>query len=229
MEMMAVNSKNFFVDWYKAHGRDFPWRRERVSPFALLVTEMLLRQTQAMAVSKLWYEFIEKYPDARTLAQANKDELFDQLKILGLGEQRASALMAAAGWLVEHHDGQVPSTKKELLQIPHIGAYVSNAMLCFAFGCNIEVVDTNVLRFYARYYGLAVKPDIRRNPEVWKIAKLSLPEKIEEVKQHNYGLLDFTAEICRSRMPQCSVCPLASSCKWGARQLTLIQENAVDG
>jgi A/G-specific adenine glycosylase len=226
--MMAV-SKSFFVDWYKTRGRKFPWRRKGVSPFALLVTEMLLRQTQATAVSKLWYEFIERYPDAKTLAQANKEELFDQLKILGLGEQRASALVAAAGWLVEHHDGQVPSTKEELLRIPHVGAYVSNAVLCFAFGYTIEVVDTNILRFYARYYGLAVKPDIRRNPEVWRIARLSLPEKIKEVKQHNYGLLDFTAEICRSRMPLCSVCPLASSCEWGTRLPTLLQENIIGG
>src|SRR6266704_796057 len=115
MEIMAVPNKSFFVDWYKAHGRDFPWRRKGVSAFALLITELLLRQTQARAVSKLWYNFIQKYPDARTLARANKEELFDQLEILGLGEQRTSALVAAASWLVEHHEGQVPSTKEELL------------------------------------------------------------------------------------------------------------------
>jgi A/G-specific adenine glycosylase len=229
MEFNPVFRKNFFVDWYKSHGRDFPWRWESVSPFALLITEMLLRQTQAMAVSKLWTEFIEKYPDARTLAQANKVELFDQLKILGLGEQRASALVGAADWLVDHYEGQVPRIKEELLKIPHVGAYVSNAILCFAFGYKVEVVDTNILRFYARYYGLVVKPDIRRNPEVWKIARLSLPNEINEVKQHNYGLLDFTADICKSRVPRCGDCPLVSTCKWGTRQIPLFNKNAIDG
>ena len=210
-------NKNFFVEWYMARGRDFPWRRKGVTPFALLVTEMLLRQTQAIVVSKLWCNFIQKYPDASTLAQANEGEIFEQLKILGFGHQRASALLSAATWLVEYHEGQVPNTKEELLEIPHVGAYVANAVLCFAFGHNIEVVDTNVLRLFARYYGLDVKPDIRRNPQVWEIARGLLPEN--KVQEHNYGLLDFTAEICRSRFPQCNVCPLATSCKWGTHCL----------
>lgn len=208
-------NKSFFVDWYRAHGRDFPWRQLGVSPFSLLVTEMLLRQTQAIAVSKLWHDFTSCYPDAMTLAQANKDVLFDQIKILGLGQQRTSALQAAASWLVEHHSGQVPDSKEELLRIPHVGAYIANAVLCFAYGHKLAVVDTNILRFYARYYDLTVKPDIRRNPEIWKIAKSSLPEQISEIPQHNYGLLDFTASVCRARKPLCSTCPLVSSCKWG--------------
>ena len=222
-------SRNFFVNWYKVHGRDFPWRRNDVSPFAMLVTEMLLRQTQARAVSKLWSKLIQKYTDARALAQANEEDLLDQLGVLGLGEQRSSALIAAATWLVENHHGQVPDTKEELLKIPHIGKYAAHAVLCFAFGYKIEVVDTNILRFYARYYGLDVKPDIRRNPEVWKIAKLSLPKKRKEIQQHNYGLLDFTAEICRSKMPRCNDCPLVSSCKWGMLQLSLSKKHANSG
>src|SRR5260370_41135712 len=93
--------------------------------------------------------------------------------------------------------------------------YVVHAILCFAFKRDIEIVDTNVLRFYARYYGLTIKPDIRKNPEIWKIEKSSLPEQASEVQQHNYGLLDFTAAICKARKPLCSACPLVSSCKWG--------------
>lgn len=218
---MTVKSNDFFVNWYKVHSRNFPWRQEGVSPFALLVTEMLLRQTQAPAVSKLWHKFIQMYPDARSIAKAGEEELLEQLKILGLGRQRASALIAAANWLLEHHEGQVPGTKEELLKIPHVGTYVSNAVLCFAFGQYVEVVDTNILRFYARYYGLTIKPDIRRNPEVLNIASSSLPGNVKNIKQHNYGLLDFTAEICRSRFPQCNICPLATSCKWGKHIFSL--------
>jgi A/G-specific adenine glycosylase len=214
-QVLAVISKRFFVDWYQAHGRDFLWRKQGVSPFVVLVTEMLLRQTQAVAVSKLWDNFTSCYPNAMTLVQANKNTLLDQLSILGLGQQRTSALIAAATWLVEHHSGQVPDSKEEMLNIPHVGEYVANAVLCFAYGHKLEVVDTNILRFYARYYGLTVKPDIRRNPEIWKIAKSSLPEKAIEVQQHNYGLLDFTSAVCKARKPLCSTCPLVSSCKWG--------------
>ena len=211
-------SKRFFVDWYREHGRRFPWRHQDVSPFAVLITEMLLRQTQAIAVSKLWNDFTSSYPDPMTLAQANKYALLDQLKILGLGQQRTSALIAAATWLVEHHHGQVPDNKEELLNVPHIGAYMSNAVLCFAYGHKLEVVDTNILRFYARYYGLNAKPDIRRNPEIWKIAKSSLPVERSEIRQHNYGLLDFTADICKARSPLCNDCPLVTSCNWGKQR-----------
>lgn len=207
--------KSFFIDWYQEHGRDFPWRQQDVPPFAVLITEMLLRQTQAISVSKLWNDFINHYPDAMTLARANKKTLLDQLKILGLGQQRTSALVEAATWLVEHHSGQMPVSKEEMLNIPHVGAYVANAVLCFAYGQKLEVVDTNILRFYGRYYGLDVKPDIRRNPEVWEIARASLPEQVSEIRQHNYGLLDFTAAICKARNPLCGACPLVSSCKWG--------------
>ena len=219
---LAVISKRFFVDWYQAHGRKFPWRQKDISPFAVLVTEMLLRQTQATAVSRLWFDFTLHYPDAWTLAQANRDELFEQLKILGLGHQRSSALVEAAAWLVEHCGGQVPGSKEKLLKIPHVGAYVANAVLCFAYGQKAEVVDTNILRFFSRYYDLTIKPDIRRNPEIWEIARSSLPEEITEVQQHNYGLLDFTAAVCKARKPQCYACPLVSSCKWGVQQIAQV-------
>jgi A/G-specific adenine glycosylase len=209
--------RNFFVNWYMVHGRDFPWREKGISPFVLLITEMLLRQTQAGAVSKLWYEFFQRYSNAQALAEANKNELFTQLKVLGLAEQRSLALTSAASWLVEHHGGQVPDSREKLLKIPHVGMYVAHAVLCFAFKHKVELVDTNILRFYARYYGLDVQPDIRRNPEVWKLAKVSLPH--EQVQEHNYGLLDFTAEICRTKMPRCPVCPLATSCEAGLRAM----------
>ena len=178
---------------------------------------MLLRQTSAPAVSKLWLEFTQKYPDARALANANKHELFAQLQILGLAEQRSSALLAASKWLVQHHNGQVPSTKEELDKIPHVGMYVIHAVLCFAFDQDVAIVDTNVLRFYSRYHGLDVKPDIRRNPGIWEIAELSLPPG--QAKEHNYGLLDFTAGVCTSRKPRCSSCPLADSCSLGSQGL----------
>jgi len=200
--------KNFFIKWYETSGRMFPWRQEGISPFYVLITEMLLRQTDAPSVAKIWHSFFVKYPNVETLAAANKDELFDQLKILGLAGQRSSALLLAASWIVEHHKGILPDTKEELCAIPHVGLYVAHAVLCFAFEQPVEVVDTNILRFFSRYYNIFVrKPDIRRNPKIWEVARASLPG--EKVKQHNYGLLDFTAEICKSRNPLCSLCPLA--------------------
>lgn len=163
----------------------------------------------------MWHDFVRDYPDAHTLAAASKSEIKNKVAILGFGEQRSTALLDAAGWLVKHHDGIVPEDLDALLRIPHIGNYAARAILCFAFGHRIEIVDINVLRFFARYYGLEVKLDIRRAPEIWAIAREALPRKRALAKAHNYGLLDFTADICKPGRPRCEICPLVKSCVYG--------------
>jgi A/G-specific adenine glycosylase len=210
-------NKSFFVNWFKTNGRIFPWRKEDTSPFAFLVTEMLLRQTRAIVVTKLWERFTNKYPDASTVARASIEELVNELKGLGLGNQRAKALREASVWLVQHHGGQVPSQLEELLKIPHVGDYTARAVMCFAFGHQVEIVDTNVLRLFSRYYDQVLVPDIRCNPEVWQWARELLPRERKKAQQHNYGLLDFTADVCRPGRPRCEICPLVSSCAWGRK------------
>lgn len=136
--------RTFFVNWFAKHGRDFPWRRKNVSPFAMLVTEMLVRQTRADAVAKLWKEFTRKYPRPSALANTPHRKLVNELKMLGFGSQKAEALIAASEWLIKNHQGRVPDSLDELLRIPHIGLYASRAVLCFAFGRKIETGDTCV-------------------------------------------------------------------------------------
>jgi A/G-specific adenine glycosylase len=211
--------RNFFVEWFRSQGRHFPWREEGTTPFAFLVTEMLLRQTRAPNVARIWKSFLNDYPTAGLLAAANKQELALRLKPLGFGEQKADALIAASTWLIEHHGGQVPNTLDELLRIPHVGNYAARALLCFTFGKRVEIVDTNVLRLFSRYFGIDLKPDIRRAPVAWEIARQILPRDRKRAQQHNYGILDFTADICKSGRPKCEVCPLSSTCVFG--QLTL--------
>jgi A/G-specific adenine glycosylase len=212
--------RDFFVKWSKANGRAFPWRKPGTSPFALLVTEMLLRQTRAAAVEKIWKKLIMKYPDARSMARANRRDLKNIISILGFGRMRSHALKSAAKWLVEQHGGSVPDDLQSLMQIPHIGTYSAQAILCFVFGHKTEIVDGNVVRFFGRYYGINVKPDIRRNPEVVRLARESLPREGKKVLLHNYGILDFTAEVCRPVTPRCEICPLVSSCQLGKKPST---------
>lgn len=211
-------SKSFFVNWFKKNGRQFPWRHEGISPFRSMVTEMLLRQTRAEGVAKLWNDFFEKYPNAESLARADRRRLTRRIAILGFGKQRSEALKQASKHLVQHHGGEVPDSLDDLLKVPHIGNYAARAILCFAFNHPVEIVDVNILRFFARYYGIEVKPDIRRNPGIWELAFEALPRGRRRVQQHNYGMLDFTAGICKSGRPLCEVCPLSTSCAWGIRQ-----------
>lgn len=211
--------KMFFVNWFRKNGRHFPWRNANVSPFKILITEMLLRQTRASNVSAVWAPFIRQYPNAKAMAQAKRKDLVKELRVLGFGNQKAEALVLASDWVVQHHKGRTPSSLEELLRVPHIGEYSARAVLCFAYGKKVEIVDSNVLRFIARYYGLKLKPDNRRNPRAWELARAALPHRISAVKEHNYGLLDFTSEVCKSGRPRCEICPLSESCQWAITQL----------
>jgi A/G-specific adenine glycosylase len=223
-ERVFVIDRKFFVNWYNKHGRDLPWRKEDVSPFKVLITEMLLRQTHVANVIKVWEQFTSSYPTPLDILEASDEELAGHLHLLGLVNQRVEALKAAAGWLVEHHSGQVPETLEELKAIPHVGIYAAGAVLAFAFRQRSAIVDTNIQRVYARYYGMEVKPDVRRNPHVWELAREHLPPVDGDVPAHHYGLLDFSAQVCTARSPRCEACPLVASCDYGRFKVESIEQ-----
>lgn len=211
---------DFFINWFKKHGRDFPWRREGVTPFQLLVTEMLLRKTTAASVSKIWTKFFQTYPSAADLARASEDELLHRLGGLGFGNKKASSLKLAATRLIRNHQGEVPENLEELLELPSVGDYTARAVLSFAFNRRMEIVDNTVQRFFSRYYGLPIKSDMRRNVWVWDKARELLPRAGKTTKMHNYGLLDFVAQVCKAGRPLCETCPLNRTCAWGRQQVT---------
>jgi len=207
----------FFVQWYRENGRSFSWR-EKATPFQLLVTEMLLRQTRASQVERLWNDFMQRFGTPDDLADADHAVLFVNVQELGFGNQRVEALTSAAQFLLDHHEGQVPDSKEALLEIPHIGPYAAHAVLCFAYSKRVAVVDTNVLRLLCRLLAREVnRLDIRREPWAWEAARELLPQEQEEVAAHNYGLLDFTAAVCKPRSPRCGDCPLSGPCAYGQR------------
>jgi len=219
----ALLRRHFFINWFLKNGRSFPWRYPDTNPFGILMTEMLLRQTRAGNVAKIWTNFTRDFPTHEALLQTPRRQLVSRLHILGFSNQRASALKAAAEWIRQKHKGEVPDNLEELLKIPHIGPYSARAVLCFAFNKKVEIVDTNVLRFFSRYFGISLPADIRRAPEAWEIARAILPRGNKNTQMHNYGLLDFTGEICKSGTPKCSACPLANSCAFNQRQLVFIR------
>jgi A/G-specific adenine glycosylase len=208
---------NFFVEWYHENRRSFPWREE-ATPFQILVTEMLLRQTRASQVERLWSDFMDRFGTPDDLASADREVLFGRVEELGFGNQRVEALTSAARFLLNHHGGQVPDSKDDLLGIPHIGPYAAHAVLCFAHERRVPVVDTNVLRLFCRLLAREVnRLDIRREPWAWKFARDLLPEDRDKTEAHNYGLLDFTGVICKPRSPRCGDCPLSQACAYGQR------------
>ena len=208
---------SFFANWFKIRGRSFPWREVDVSPFGILLAEVLLKQTKAEMVAAIWPALHRKYPNAASLESVSPEELHRDISCLGFGHQRVTALRQLSAAI--NKVGVLPSQPEDLMKLPHVGIYSAHAVACFAFGHRVPIVDLSIVRVLSRLSGIKPPSDIRRAPEIWEIARSLLPDK--KTKEHNYGLLDFAADICKARSPRCDVCPLAPSCAH-SRHLTRI-------
>lgn len=185
--------KNTFVEkvtaFYEEEGRTFPWRRTD-DPYRILVSEILLQQTNAEQVEEVYSEFFEKYPRPEALASAGREDIIDVIGVLGL-HYRADRLKQIAEDLVEQHGGQIPAELEELLELHGVGNYVANAVLCFGFDQPRPLVDVNVARVLSEVFDLELKDRPRQDKELWAFAEELVPEK--KFKEYNWGLLDIGA------------------------------------
>lgn len=209
--------KSFFVAYARRHLRNFPWRRFGTKPFHLLIAELLLVQTKAEDVARVWPGLIRRYPNPSNLARVRQSTLIHLLKPLGFQRRRARALKDVSRALVDFHLGEVPQTMDGLLSLPHVGLYIATAMACFGFGKRVPIVDSNVIRVFDRITGTQGARDVRRRFDTWALAWGVLPRV--HAKSHNYGLLDFAAQTCTSREPFCAECKLAAFCAFGQKKL----------
>lgn len=201
------------LTWFSWAKRDFPWRQSE-DPFAILIAEKLLQQTAAReAVRKAFQTLLETYPTPEQLADASPQDVHLVLAPLGLN-YRADELRELCRVLIADHGGKVPSTKKELLTLPGVGEYTARAVLCFAYGHNIAIVDTNVARVLYRVYGLTGRfpsnPARKRN--LIELADQMIPAG--RAKEFNLAILDLAADVCRPRRPKCNLCPISQDCKF---------------
>lgn len=207
--------RGFFVQLYAESGRSFPWRGEKASPFSILVAEILLKQTRAEKVEKVWPSLVARYPSVDDLANSNPDELFEMIAELGFGNQRTRALIDLVS-AIKQIGGKLPTQPRELVKLPYVGIYTANAVACFAFGRREPIVDLGIVRIISRLAGVKPPKDIRRASLIWEIARALLPKK--KFKEHNYGLLDFAALVCKPRSPRCDKCPIAATCAHFTRE-----------
>ncbi|MEP7045178.1 MAG: A/G-specific adenine glycosylase [Ilumatobacteraceae bacterium] len=186
--------------------RDLPWRRTR-DPWAILVSEVMLQQTQALRVIPRWQAFIEVYPTPAACAAA---PLGDVLRLWqGLGyPRRARNLHAVAGRIVEL--GRFPSTIDELIALPGIGQYTARAVLAFAFEPDVAVVDTNIARVLARVAGHRLTAKQAQADADGALA-------VGDSWAWNQCIMELGAMLCRPASPQCSACPLRRGCVWRGR------------
>lgn len=198
------------INWFEENGREYPWRH-CTNPYEVLLSEVLLQQTNADKVVDVYNQLLREFPDLRALALSDINELTSLMKPVGL-RYRAARLKKLCEIIVEKYGGDIPSEEGELLNLPGIGQYITNAILCFAFSCRVPLVDVNVLRMYERVFSLkSAKRRAREDPLVWQFAADMLPD---DFKQYNWAIIDFCAKVCSTGHPSCDTCPVGWTCGW---------------
>ncbi len=190
------------------HGRTFPWR-STTDPWAILVSEVMLQQTQAARVIGPYERFLSRFPTARRCGAASLGEVLRAWSGLGYN-RRAERLHRTARLLVDCHGGRVPSEVATLSKLPGVGPYTARAVACFAFGAPLAVVDTNVARVLSRC--VAGRP--LRRAEAQALAEEALDRR--GAFEHNQAMFDLGATVCTRRRPRCASCPLRSRCRWAS-------------
>ena len=198
--------------WFASHGRDYPWRRTQ-DPYAVLVSEVMLQQTQIATVLGKGYfaRFLEAFPDVETLSAADDASLLKAWEGLGY-YRRARMLRETARAVIGRHGGDFPSEVAELMALPGIGRYTAGALRAFAFGLPAVLVDGNVSRVIARLMDF---PDPVDTPagsrRIWAWAEqLADPER---PRSHHAAIMELGQTHCRTGQPDCLACPVAGFCR----------------
>ncbi len=195
------------LHWYAENGRDLPWRRTR-DPYPVWLSEIILQQTRIAQGTAYWERFMKAFPNVEALASASEDEVLRLWEGLGY-YSRARNLHAAAGQIVAL--GGFPDTYEGILALKGVGPYTAAAIGSIAFGLPVAVVDGNVYRVLARWFGITTEVGTpAAEKEFRRLAQDLLPEG--DAASFNQGMMDFGALQCTPLSPACLTCPLADGC-----------------
>lgn len=202
-------------DWFREHARALPWRPSPVDgardPYAALVSELMLQQTQVSRVLEKFGAFMERFPTVRALAAAPEDDVLAAWSGLGY-YRRARLLHAAAKVVVERHGGVFPEDAAALLALPGVGRYTAGSIGSIVFGRRVPILDGNVERVLLRIHGNDAPPkDTATQAWAWGEAA-RLVEASASPGVLNEGLMELGATVCTPGAPRCPACPLKGVC-----------------
>ncbi len=198
------------LEWYATEQRDLPWRSTN-DPYAILVSEIMLQQTQVDRVLPKYQQFLSAFPTLADLATAPTADVISAWVPLGYN-MRAVRLQSLARQVIAEYKGCIPDTIDELLKLKGIGRYTAGAVACFAYRQQVATVDTNIRRVLHRIFLGLEHPDPKANDtQMLTLAEQVLPDG--EAYNWNQALMDLGATICTSNNPQCTPCPLQETCR----------------
>ena len=201
MFKMTIQQKIFL--WYSQHKRDLPWRKTKDS-YHIVVSELMLQQTQVDRVIPKYHAFLKRFPTIQDLAWASAADVIEEWAGLGYN-RRALYLHQFAQTVVRDFNGTIPENQEQLMKLPGIGPYTSQAVRCFGFGKDVPVIDINIKRIYSRVFFRGEGSE----QELQNIAHEMVPSG--RGVEWNNALMDFGSLMCKDK-PYCKICPIVQHC-----------------
>src|SRR6266699_2635002 len=208
--------------WYARAARDLPWRRTR-DPYRVLVSEVMLQQTQVSRVEQYYGRFVERFPDLRALARATPRAVREAWDGLGYYARarnlHATARTIAGSGVAGRGVAKLPEDPDELMKLPGIGPYTAGAVASFAYEKPVPAVDTNVARVIRRvFFGeRVIRPRVIPPRLIWSTAAALVPKDGKRGWRFNQAMMELGALICVARKPRCGQCPVRQDCRTGKR------------
>lgn len=197
------------LDWYGKNKRDLPWRGS-VDPYKIWLSEIILQQTRVAQGTPYYLKFVKTFPEVTHLAKAEEDTVLKLWQGLGY-YSRARNLHTAAKMVVKEYGGTFPNNYKELLKLKGVGDYTASAIASICFNERQAVVDGNVFRVLARFFGVSIPINSTEGGKYFKTLAQELLHK-GNVRDYNQGIMEFGAIQCTPKNPNCTSCPLQDGC-----------------
>jgi len=197
------------VQWYLHNKRDLPWRNSK-NPYNIWLSEIILQQTRVDQGMAYYYKFMEHFPKVKNLAEASEEQVLKLWQGLGY-YSRARNLHFSAKYIINELEGEFPTTYKDILKLKGVGDYTASAVASICFNEPTAVVDGNVYRVFARYFGIDTPINSSKGIKEFKeLAQKLIDENIPGT--HNQAVMEFGARMCKPQNPDCNSCPLNNSC-----------------
>jgi A/G-specific adenine glycosylase len=210
--MSQQNVRTFrrsLLKWFRRHGRDLPWRHTR-DPYAILVSEFMLQQTQVATVIPYYKQWLRRFRDFGSLARASENDVLRAWQGLGY-YARARNLHATARAVLDQHHGRFPQSIEQMQQLPGIGKYTAHAVASFAFNQSVPIVEANTARVLTRLFDFRKPIDSDAACKtLWQYAATLVSRSNARI--YNSALIDLGALVCLPREPKCGICPVKRFC-----------------
>lgn len=208
--------KRRLLGWFRRHGRDLPWRRTR-DPYRILVSEVMLQQTQVSRVEGYWHRFLARFPTLDHLAATRPSRVRDAWAGLGY-YRRAENLHRLAREVRDRHGGELPRNAAALRALPGVGPYTAGAVASFAWELNEPAIDTNVERVLRRVFHPRLGRHAAARTRLDTLARRLVPRRGRDAWTTNQALMELGALVCTARVMHCDACPVRPVCRTGMRR-----------